>query len=195
MLQRIVAILSILFLFFTPISRGEIESAQKVGMDVKGDVILLLDGRDYFDALLKKINNAKRDILISMYVFKTTGRSTSSANRIKDSLIKAAKRGVDVRVLLEREGEKGSSINSENEYTAKRLIKGGVKVYFDSPHQRTHAKVIVIDRRYTFIGSHNLTASALQYNRELSLMIDSEDVAGEAAGYIEEMIDRSFPLP
>ncbi len=167
--------------------------AEPVSASLQGEITILEDKR-YVDLLLTKISEVRKDILISMYVFKTTDKRTNPANRIMDALIKAAGRGVDVKVLLEREYETGSSINSDNEYTARRLRQGGVKVFFDSPRQRTHAKAIVIDRRFTFIGSHNLTSSALQYNRELSLMIDSVEVAGETARYIEEMIRKTGGL-
>lgn len=155
----------------------------------KGDITLLED-KSYFDSLLSKINGAKKDIVISMYVFKTTSNKINLSNRIKDALIKAAQQGVEVKVLLERESNRGSSLNSGNDDTASKLARGGVKVYFDLPQKRTHVKAIVIDRRYTFIGSHNLTSSALQHNNELSLMIDSVAVAMETKKYIEEIIGK-----
>lgn len=148
----------------------------------------VLEDKEYFDALLSHIDNSKDEIIVSMYVFKTSGKSSNYADRIKSALIKASKRGVDVRVLLELEDERGSSLNAGNEQTARDLDRGGVKVFFDSPKQRTHVKAVVIDGRYTFIGSHNLTSSALQYNNELSLMVDSEEVAGETVRYIEKII-------
>ena len=126
-----------------------------------------------------------------MYVFKTTGKGTNSANRVKDALIRASKRGVNVKVLLELEEGNSSTLNEENRYTADRLSSGGVKVYFDSPQRRTHAKLVVIDKKYSFIGSHNLTLSALQHNKELSLMIESEEVAVKTAKYIEDMIAKA----
>lgn len=169
--------------------QGKVRDDKRV---IRGEITVLEDGK-YFKALLNRINSAKRDVLISMYIFKTTGKRTNAADRIKDALIKAARRGVDVKVLLEREDAVGSSINSENKATAAGLARGGVKVYFDSPRKRTHVKAVVIDGRYTFIGSHNLTASALQHNRELSLLIDSEEVARETARYIEEMIPLKSP--
>lgn len=191
MIQWLITILVFLSIILTPVSCVHSEPPQKVHIDAKGEDIIVLEDRDYFDALLNKISNAKRDILISMYIFKTTGKRTSSANRVKDALIRAAKRGANVKVLLEQEDEQDSSINSENEYTAMRLVKGGVSVYFDSPRKRTHVKAIVIDGRYTFIGSHNLTSSALQHNSELSLMIDSEDIAKATIRYIKEIIEKS----
>lgn len=185
---RVVMIFLVLFLLFTSFPSVQGEPTTKSGLKgTKGDIVILEDGK-YFDAFLSRIHSARKDVLISMYVFKTTGKRTNPADRIKDALIKAARRGVNVKVLLEREEGAGSSINSENKATAAGLAKGGVKVYFDSPRKRTHVKAVVIDGRYTFIGSHNLTASALQYNREISLLIDSEEVARETARYIEEMI-------
>lgn len=153
--------------------------------------ITVLEDKRYFEALLNHIDNAHHEIIISMYVFKTTGKKTNYADRIKDALIKAAHRGVEVRVLLEQEDYSGSSLNADNEQTAMALGRGGVVVYFDSPSKRTHVKAVVIDAQYTFIGSHNLTSSALQYNNELSLMVESEEVARETVKYIKEIIAGS----
>ena len=167
------------------------EPQKNVPLRVMEDRVIILEDKAYFDALLDKVNGAKSNILISMYIFKTTSKESSSANQIKKALVKAAKRGVHVKVLLELEGGRSSSLNKENRYTADGLTKGGVKVYFDSPGRRTHTKAIVIDGRYTFIGSHNLTTGALHYNNELSLMMDSAEVARETARYIEEIIGRA----
>lgn len=175
---------------FSPVFAG---GAQQPNMSVRvdGNGIVVLEDKKYVDTLLEQIRKSQSKILISMYIFKTTGNKTSASNKVKDALIKAAKRGVIVKVVLEVEGGTGSTLNEENRISAEKLKKGGVKVYFDSPRRRTHVKAIVIDDRYTFIGSHNLTASALQYNKELSIMIDSVEVANETAGYIEDMLDRN----
>lgn len=190
MLNRIFAILLVLSFFLPSLVLSE---PQKNGQPrAMEDRVIILEDKTYFNALLDKVNRAKSSILISMYIFKTTGRKENTANKIKESLIQAAKRGVNVKVLLELEDRRSSSLNKENRHTADKLAKGGVKTYFDSPRQRTHVKAVVIDSRYTFIGSHNLTSSALGYNNELSLMIDSADVAGETTRYIEEIIAKSF---
>ncbi len=194
MLSRIFAALFALYLlasfgdtsFSETITRSVPEKSQRGA--TQGSV--LLEDNAYFDALLDKVNGAKSNILISMYIFKTTSKESSSANQIKRALVRAAKRGVHIKVLLELEGGRSSSLNKENRYTADGLIKGGAEVYFDSPGKRTHTKAIVIDGRYTFIGSHNLTTGALHYNNELSLMIDSAEMARETARYIEEIIGK-----
>lgn len=191
MLRILYAVTITLFLIFTQTRHLEGKSATVVRATVDKAGVNILEDRRYFEALMKKIEAAKKDIIISMYIFKTTGKKVNSAIKVREALINASGRGVVIKVLLEREDEKGSSLNYENEYTAKKLVNGGVAVYFESPGKRTHVKAVVIDGKYAFIGSHNLTASALQYNNELSLMIDSEEVAGEIARYIESMINKS----
>ena len=189
MINRVIAILIVLSLLVPACGYSE-QQAVGPGSAEKKEIFVLEDNR-YIDSLLEKINESQSSILVSMYIFKTTGKKTSASNKVKDALIKTAKRGVNVKVMLEVEGGRSSTLNKENRITADKLEKGGVKVYFDSPRKRTHVKAIVIDDRYTFIGSHNLTASALQYNKELSLMIDSVEVAEKTARYIEDMIDRN----
>lgn len=189
---RILCVVSFtLSLVFLPIPTALCKTPQGIQPEVDNGKITILEDRRYFETLIKKIEGAKKDIHISMYIFKTSGKKINSAVRVRDAIINAARQGVIVKVLLEREGEKGSSLNYENEYTAKKLGKGGVEVYFESPGERTHVKAVVIDGKYTFIGSHNLTASALQHNNELSLMIESEEVAGEIVKYIEAIINKS----
>ena len=189
MTNRKFVILLVLFLFLPSLVLGE--PPKNVLLRATESRVIILEDKAYFNALLDKVNGAKSNILISMYIFKTTGRKENTANKIKEALIQAAKRGVHVKVLLELEDRRSSSLNKENRHTADGLTKGGVKGSFDSPGKRTHAKAVVIDSRYTFIGSHNLTSSALGYNNELSLMIDSADVAGETTRYIEEIIAKS----
>ncbi len=189
MINRLFTMLVVLSLLLPAYVHSEPQASGPA--HIEGNGIFVLEDNRYLDSLLDQIKKSQSNILISMYIFKTSGKKTSAANKVKDALIKAAKRWVKVKVLLEVEDGTSSTLNEENRLTADKLEKGGVKVYFDSPRRRTHVKAIVIDDRYTFIGSHNLTASALQYNKELSLMIDSVEVAKKTAGYIEDMIDRT----
>lgn len=192
MLKRVFAILLILFLLLPAyvLSEQQLKGQRPKGHVHEGSVpdSTLLEDAEYFNKLIQRLNESKSNILVSMYIFKTTGSRSNAANKVRDALTTAAKRGINVKVLLESEDERSSSLNEENRSTADSLVQGGVNVYFDSPHRRTHVKAVVIDDRYTFIGSHNLTASALQYNKELSLMIDSAEVAKKTAKYIEDMI-------
>jgi phosphatidylserine/phosphatidylglycerophosphate/cardiolipin synthase-like enzyme len=91
-------------------------------------------------------------------------------------------------VVLERDsGTKNDRLGEENRHTAAYLSREGVKVFFDSPSIVTHAKVAVIDGRYVYLGSHNLTQSALRHNNELSVRIDSPEMAAEVTSYLERL--------
>jgi phosphatidylserine/phosphatidylglycerophosphate/cardiolipin synthase-like enzyme len=150
--------------------------------------VRLLEDREYFPAFMKTIHNAKDEIVMSFFLFKTNGYSKSYTDRILAGLVRAAGRGVRIRIILERgNGSRDSLVDKSNRETAARLKGKGIDVRFDSPHITTHTKVAVIDRRYIFLGSHNLTNSALKYNHELSVFIDSPSIAMGTLKYINSL--------
>ena len=51
-----------------------------------------------------------------------------------------------------------------------------------------HTKLILIDRRYLFVGSLNLDPRSLVINAEMGLLIDSEELVGAMAAGIEDII-------
>ena len=145
----------------------------------------LLRNQEYSEVLLNRIINARESILCSFYLFKIGDGRGNQPRRIADELIRAKRRGVDVTVILEKSDDERDPLNEENSHTAALLTGGGIKVFFDSPQVITHNKVVVIDRRYLFLGSHNLTQAALRHNNELSVLIDSSKMAGQARTYLE----------
>ena len=152
----------------------------------------LLKNSDFAEALIEGIRSAKKSVHFSFFLFKATNARNNIPRRIAEELVQARKRGVDVTVLLERpSGNRsqsgGDSLYSDNRRTADLLSKGGVKVYFDSPSITTHTKVAVIDGRLVFIGSHNLSQSALKHNNELSVMLDSPELASEIKAYLDRL--------
>ncbi|HQB31212.1 MAG TPA: phospholipase D-like domain-containing protein, partial [Syntrophales bacterium] len=67
------------------------------------------------------------------------------------------------------------------------LRKAGIVPVFDTTERTMHAKIAVIDRRHVFLGSHNFTQSALKYNHEVSLRVDSPALAEELLRYIRSI--------
>ncbi|MFC1524528.1 phospholipase D-like domain-containing protein [Thermodesulfobacteriota bacterium] len=148
-----------------------------------GEIRILADSA-YYDALISLISAAEHRIDMSMYLFKTTQARNNRSSLILQELIKSARRGVAVKVILEKSAY-NSSLNVENEKVAGLLRSKGIEVTFDSPTTTTHTKLVVIDRRYSLVGSHNLTHSALAYNNEISLLIDDRDIAEQLFSYME----------
>jgi len=157
----------------------ELHAAQK---GYPGKVTLLQDHK-YVDALLSGIN-AKKEITGCFFLFKINDGHRSLPLKIAEELIDARKRGVEVTIELEQEVGGIGTVYEQNRRAAKLLADAGIKVRFDAPKTTTHVKALVIDRRYVYLGSHNLTQSALKYNNELSVLIDSPELAGEITAYL-----------
>ena len=141
----------------------------------------------YADTLAALINGASQRIDLAMFLFKTSqARDNRPAGLVRD-LVAARQRGVEVRGILEYSG-RDQALDQANQETAQALRKGGVAVFFDSPQRTSHAKLAVIDHRHCLVGSHNLTQSALKYNHEFSLLLDSPQLAGEILAYMETIL-------
>ena len=145
----------------------------------------LLRNQEYAEALLKGIGNARESIVCSFYLFKITETRNNQPARIAEELVRARRRGVAVTVILEKGKNDRDKLYEENRNTATLLSRGGVNVHFALPGVTTHNKIVVIDRRYIFLGSHNLTQGALRYNNELSVLIDSPEMAAQVRTFLE----------
>lgn len=151
-----------------------------------GKVTLLPDHK-FYDALSSGIRHAKKDIKGCFFLFKATSGRNNLPNELVEDLIAARKRGVAVTMELEQDTLGKGSVYEQNRRTAALLSEGGVKVRFDAPKTTTHVKALVIDGRFVYLGSHNLTQSALRYNNELSVMIDSKELADEIVSYLDNL--------
>ena len=121
-------------------------------------LILLENGADYFPALIAALDAARREIHLESYIF--VADNTGMA--VADALMRAARRGVETRVLLDGFGSRG--VNPE---VLEALRAAGVVVVVFRPKRgglrfrrhrlrRMHRKLSVIDARIGFVGGINL---------------------------------------
>ncbi len=150
-----------------------------------GEIQPLPDGR-YYDTLKQLIASARQRIDIAMFLFKAGTNKGNLAHRLMEDLLAARQRGVRVTVVLEHSGY-DAELDRENHHTAQILEEGGVTVAFDDAKTTTHAKLVVIDQHLCLVGSHNFTHSALRYNHEMSLLVDSRELAGQLLAYMETL--------
>jgi phosphatidylserine/phosphatidylglycerophosphate/cardiolipin synthase-like enzyme len=149
-----------------------------------------LTNETYFDALISHITQAKQEIVVSMFLFAPGDHEHNRATQVKEALIDATKRGVQVRLFLEvSDGEDFST--EANRGVAKDLRRQGIAVQFDSPARTTHTKLVIIDQRYVLLGSHNFTHSALRHNNEASVLIESPKLAQQALAYVQSIGEES----
>ncbi|OQX53927.1 MAG: hypothetical protein B5M48_02060 [Candidatus Omnitrophica bacterium 4484_213] len=147
--------------------------------------------RKYFSQVRSLISEAEQSIYIILYIARYYQKyPDSSSNRLIRELISAAKRGVDVQVILDRSNwnEKNTA---ENKATARIFSEGGVRVWLDDFKKTSHNKLIIIDGRYVVIGSTNWSYYALDKNNESSVLIDSPEVADVFKKYFAEVQAKS----
>jgi len=152
----------------------------------QGKVTLLQDHK-YYDALISGIRKAKKEIVGCFFLFKASDHKGDLPMAIVSELIVAHNRGVSVSIELEQATSGKGTVYEQNRRAATLLADAGIRVRFDTPKITTHIKALAIDGRYVYIGSHNLTQSALKYNNELSIMVDSAELAAEVTAYLNNL--------
>ncbi|NVN98940.1 MAG: phospholipase [Geobacteraceae bacterium] len=154
---------------------------------VRNSKVTLLQDHKYVDALISGIRSAKREITGCFFLFKVSDTHSSLPMAIVRELVAAKNRGVEVTIELEQDAGKKRTVYEQNRRAASLMADAGIKVRFDTPRTVTHVKAMVIDRRFLYVGSHNLTQSALKYNNELSVMIDSPELSEEVLSYLNNL--------
>ncbi len=94
---------------------------------------------------------------------------------IFDALKSAAQRGVKVQLIEPYSSAKYVS----GMYTLSQLEKYGVEVK-TSKSPFIHAKMIVVDDKYLFIGSENVSYTSLYKNREVGIFLSNENLISKA---------------
>ena len=144
----------------------------------------------YFDTLILHLTQAKHEIVVSMFLFAPGDHQNNRATQVKEALIDATKRGVQVRLFLEVSDSEDFSTEA-NRAVAEELGRQGITVQFDSPTRTTHTKLVIIDQHYVLLGSHNFTHSALRHNNEASVLIESPKLAQQALAYLQRIGELS----
>jgi phosphatidylserine/phosphatidylglycerophosphate/cardiolipin synthase-like enzyme len=83
--------------------------------------------------------------------------------QVLDALADAAERGVRVRIIVSPSADFTAEVDE--------LTASGVDIRLSSSLY-IHAKLIVADGERAFIGSQNLSATSLDQNREVGIIID-----------------------
>ncbi|HEY0241054.1 MAG TPA: phospholipase D-like domain-containing protein, partial [Gemmatimonadaceae bacterium] len=84
-------------------------------------------------------------------------------------MIKAAKRGVDVRVLTVSDQTDIKTTWYAGRALYETLLEGGVKIYEYEPSMM-HAKTIVVDGLWTAVGSMNFDNRSIAFNNESQIV-------------------------
>lgn len=147
-----------------------------------------LMNNEFYPVLLQAVDEAQKEIFIAVFSFKAGVHPRSYPDVLVEHMGMAVRRGVQVKVILEDSGNCNDSLSRQNFKTKALLEEKGVIVYLDSPVKTTHTKLVVVDERLVFIGSHNFTSSAFRHNNEISVLIDKPDLARNVRNYLLKII-------
>lgn len=143
--------------------------------------------RDIEEAYLELIDAAREEVVIaSAYFF--PGR------RFRITLARAARRGVNVTVLLQ------GKVEYRLLYYASRALYGplllaGVRIQ-EYHRSFLHAKVAVFDGRIASVGSSNIDPFSLLLAREANVFVDDAKFAGQLRASLHEAIENgSLAIP
>jgi len=151
----------------------------------------LINNDDYFRRVNRLFNEAKESIYIVMFTMNPGKKKSGKVNNLIKSLIEARRRGVRVKVILDKPKSDTGFEARANEKAYQKLEKGGVEVEYDYPKIKTHDKVVVVDGKYTVIGAHNWTESALTEQNESSILIKSEAIVRDYLKYFYQIHDQT----
>ena len=119
----------------------------------------LVDGHATFEALLQAIAGARHHVNLEYYIWEPD----RTGLRMRDALVDCARRGVQVRLLLDAVG----SVRMRRRHL-RPLLDAGAEVAWFHPTRlrpftrpwlnlRTHRKIVVVDGDTGFIGGINIT--------------------------------------
>ena len=151
------------------------------------------DGTAAFPAMLDAINDAKHRISFETYVYQTgqIGAQFTAA------LEAAARRGVNVRMVLDSIGAKKTS-----EQDVERLRRAGCQVVwfnrvgslnFEELNYRTHRKSLIVDGDVAFVGGIGVADQwAIDSEKEKMWRDTQIEMRGPAAVYIEGSFNENW---
>ncbi|HEY6929766.1 MAG TPA: phospholipase D-like domain-containing protein [Thermoanaerobaculia bacterium] len=160
---------------------------------LKGNRVELLENGDQiFPAMLAAIDGARETVNLETYIF----WSGTIASRFRESLAAAARRGVEVRVVLDAVGT-GRKL-AEGDLRAMREA-GCVVEFFhkvrpwmlDALNHRTHRRLLVVDGRVGFTGSSGVAdawlgnADSPEHWRDTQVRVEGPVVAELQAAFQE----------
>ena len=144
----------------------------------------VLTDRDYYYSVRDTLQKANSSIIVVMYsMVYDPNDSFDWANDLIRELVNAKSRGIDVSVTIEYRTYFGYMDGNLAAYYY--LSSNGVNIKLDNEADTDHLKLVIVDDKIVYVGSHNWSESALYYNHETSIEIISEEIAQIFKQYVE----------
>jgi cardiolipin synthase len=119
-------------------------------------------GSEMYTVLLQAIAQAKKRVWLTFGYF-------APDRRTLDTLIDAAKRGVDVELVLPGYSDHWAPLAAGRSHYSE-LLDAGIRIY-EWREALLHAKTAVIDTNWSSVGSTNLDARSFVHNYEADVLV------------------------
>lgn len=148
---------------------------------------LIADGK-YLPFVKDLLSVAERSIHITMFFMRYEDEKNYPSQELVDSLIRAKKKGLDVRVILDTD-EEGDAAGARfiNEAVLRKFRDSGVDALTDDPRRKTHSKLVIIDGERVLVGSHNWTAGSFYSYDDTSIFLESKELGGKYVRIFEAL--------
>ncbi len=157
----------------------------------ENEVTLCKDGVEAYKNIIKMLKNAKESIYITTYILK----KDETTKNIVEILIKKAKEGVEVKLLIDSIGSFKLELNPDILKPLKEA--GGDFVFFMSVFKkpitsklnlRNHRKMIIVDKKIVLSGGMNIAKEYISYKYHKNMWVDlSFIIKGRAAMHYFEI--------
>jgi cardiolipin synthase len=139
----------------------------------------------FYVTLLSAIRNAERNVWLSTAYFVPTGQE-------EEDLIAAARRGIDVRLLLPSDSDSKMALAVGRSHYGD-LLEAGVKIY-EVQNQVLHSKAATIDGVWTAIGSSNFDPRSVVFNDEVDAIVLGSTTATALEQVFQNDLSRAKPI-
>lgn len=128
--------------------------------------IARLPDKQVLNDLIEKIDKAKYRVYIEAYIF--------TLQDLADSLIRAKKRWLDVKIIMEKNVYKAWNINNK---IFNLLAKNSIETMWSNSkdYPLNHSKFLIIDDEFV-LSTWNFTYSSFTKNREFLLFINDQNI-------------------
>lgn len=145
----------------------------------------ILTDQAYYYSIRADLQRSNKSILVVMHsmIYDPYHDPPNWANDLIEELINAKRRGVNVRVVIEYRTYSG--FLDDNLWAHNYLFSNGVSVKLDDEPDNDHLKLVMIDDKIIYIGSHDWNDPSLFSDHEISVKIVSEKLSQMLREYVE----------
>ena len=136
----------------------------------------------YYVTVLSAIRNAEKNIWMTQAYFAPTHRE-------KEDLIHAARRGVDVRLLLPSHSDSSPALHVQHSHY-EALLRSGVKIY-ERNDGILHSKTMVVDGVWSITGSSNFDYRSVLFNDEVDAVVIGKNTGEQLANLFESDLQHA----